>query len=101
MGREENLTLGDLAFYDFIGGLYNPLETMSVIPHIQEDDQVVSFFRFFIEKLNLLGNQELLAFAYSSKIWPQDLRKVPNFIVSKTLKLYDQKILPEDLLCPW
>ena len=30
---------------------------------------------------------------YNSKIWPQDLRKVTDFIVSKTLKLYNQKIL--------
>ena len=44
--------------------------------------------------------KELFAFAYSSKIWPQELRKVTNFIVSKTLKLYDQKILPKDLSLP-
>ena len=44
--------------------------------------------------------KELFAFAYSSKIWPQELQKVTNFIVSKTLKLYDQKILPKDLSLP-
>ena len=46
--------------------------------------------------------KELFVFAYSSKIWNQDLRKGTNFIVSKTLKLYDQKILPKDLSdCPY
>ena len=42
----------------------------------------------------------LFTFAYSSKIWPQELQKVTNFIVSKTLKLYDQKRLPKDLSLP-
>ena len=68
MGREENLTLADLAFYDFMGGLYNPLETMSVIPHIQEDDQVVSFFKIIWPKdittgsIFAHGNQSLNIF---------------------------------------
>ena len=34
------------------------------------------------------------------KIWPQNLQKVTNFIVSKTLKLYNQKMLQKDLSLP-
>ena len=40
---------------------------------------------------------ELFAFAYYSKLSSQDLQKVKIFILSKNLKVHNQKILPKDL----
>ena len=50
------------------------------------------FLDFLLKNWTCCEIQELFAFAYNSKIWYQDLRKVTNFNASKTLKLYNQNI---------
>ena len=83
-------------------GSLEPLRNYQLNPTHTRGSQSCKFLQIFCWKIELAGKSRnfLLLHIYSSKIWPQDLRKVTYFIVSKTLKLFYQKILPKDLSLP-
>ena len=85
----------------FHGGTLESLRNYELnSTHTRGQQSCKFFLDFLLKNWTCWEIKELFAFAYSSKIWPQELQKVTNFIVSKTLKLYDQKILPKDLSLP-
>ena len=53
-------------------------------------------FQIFVVKFNLLRKRS--NFASASKKWPEDLRKVANFVVSRPQKLYIKR---RTKLHPW